>query len=473
MSMVAVYNMKGGVGKTTTAVNLSYFAAAAGQRTLLWDLDPQGASSFAFRVRPRVEGFGKKSLEDGHELAAAIKETDYQNLDLLPADFAYRKVDRLLDHLGKPERVVTALLGTLGRNYDAVFLDCPAGFSMLTEGIFAAADAVLVPTIPTVLSLRTVARMIKWADRSDSTLELAAFFSMVDRRKALHRRACEWSAAHPEVFLAGQVPYASVVEEMAVRRMPLAAFAPRDPATIAFAAVWAEFQSRLEQRKGGARPADRWEPLLRAIESLILRLDSAEGQDPSPPRHVPAVTFRASGPLVDLKGSQLPEAASDLAARSAVENVSPRGGGVHFVHRFDTDRRDLQRCGYVLELHERAGSLVVLAAQSSSNDGEGAVRSAQARVDRWWAMQILSGAMSPLEALERKPGRPVSGLLENIRATVGGQRLRRIHSSVAGQTTAAGGDDHSADSTSARGASATIREAGRVNPGELRIMQRR
>ncbi len=94
MSVVAVYNMKGGVGKTTTAVNLSYLAAAAGQRTLLWDLDPQAASSFAFRVRPRVAGFGKKSLESGHSLAAAIKETDYHNLDLLPADFAYRRLDR-------------------------------------------------------------------------------------------------------------------------------------------------------------------------------------------------------------------------------------------------------------------------------------------------------------------------------------------------------------------------------------------
>ena len=77
MRVIAVYNMKGGVGKTTTAVNLSYLAAAAGQRTLLWDLDPQAASSFAFRVQPRVAGFGRKSLESGEALAAAIKETDY------------------------------------------------------------------------------------------------------------------------------------------------------------------------------------------------------------------------------------------------------------------------------------------------------------------------------------------------------------------------------------------------------------
>src|SRR5262245_45360822 len=188
-NVVAVYNMKGGVGKTTTALNLSYLAASAGRRALLWDLDPQAASSFALRVRPHVHDFGKSSLEDGEALTASIKETDYPNLDLLPADFAYRKFDRLLDHVGKPERVVAALLGTLRRDYDVVFLDCPAGFSLLTQGIFASADAVLVPTIPAVLSLRMVARLIKWADRSDSRADLAAFFSMVDRRKRLHRRA--------------------------------------------------------------------------------------------------------------------------------------------------------------------------------------------------------------------------------------------------------------------------------------------
>ncbi len=66
----------------------------------------------------------------------------------------------MLGELGKPARVVTALLDRLGRDYDTVFLDCPAGFSLLTEGVFAAADVVLVPTIPTVLSLRMVARII-------------------------------------------------------------------------------------------------------------------------------------------------------------------------------------------------------------------------------------------------------------------------------------------------------------------------
>jgi chromosome partitioning protein len=430
MSVVAVYNMKGGVGKTTTAVNLSYLAAAAGQRTLLWDLDPQAASSFAFRIRPRVAGFGRKSLESGQALAAAIKETDYTNLDLLPADFTYRRLDRLLGQLGKPERLVTALLTALGRDYDVVFLDCPAGFSLLTEGIFAAADSVLVPSIPTVLSLRMVARLVKWADRSDSHAELAAFFSMVDRRKTLHRRAREWSTSHPEVFLAGQIPYASVVEQMTVRRMPLAEFAPRDPATSAFAEIWAELQTRLRQRGAGPRQRDRWELRLRAIESLIARLEWGDPEESSGSGQVPALHADVRGRRHD-QGSHSAAEESDSAVGSAYAVSSSGSGDVHFVHGFDTESRDLQRGGYVLELHEHSGELRVVVARGSGDDHADTTRRATAQIDSTWAVQILSGVMSPLTALERRLSRPLA-LLDTVCAIVDGRRIQRIDSRVAG-----------------------------------------
>src|SRR5262249_3781454 len=119
---------------------------------------------------------------------------------------------------------------------------------------------------------------------SDSRAELAAFFSMVDRRKILHRRVCEWSAAHPDVFLSCQVPYASVVEQMPVRRMPLPAFAERDAATSAFVALWSELETRLEHRgeKGqeSETPArDRWRRSLEVVKSLIERLEAADGRE--------------------------------------------------------------------------------------------------------------------------------------------------------------------------------------------------
>ncbi len=396
MSIVAVYNLKGGVGKTTTAVNLSYLSAAAGRRTLLWDLDPQGASSFAFRVQPSVPGFGRKSLESGQALATAIKGTDFDGLDLLPADFAYRKLDRLLGGFGKPHRVMAGLLRALGRDYDVILLDCPPGFSLLIEAVFATSDLIVVPTIPTVLSLRTLARLIKWADRRDRMPALAAFLSMVDRRKTIHRRACQWATLHPEIFLAGQIPYASIVEQMAVRRMPLPAFASGDRAALAFHSVWTELQQRLDSRfTPVTSAAGASMPLIQSIEALIAGFDSPEA---------------------DLSGGT-------ESAHSEIQ----------FVHSFDTDLQDLQRCGCALELRERSDSFILTASRSHADRVEGpndGATSVQAQVDARWAMQILSGALSPLVALERRLGQPTPPLVGHLRAAVSDGALRRVNSSA-------------------------------------------
>jgi chromosome partitioning protein len=431
MSVVAVYNMKGGVGKTTTAVNLAYLSAATGERTLLWDLDPQGASSFAFRVRPHVAGFSRKTLESDHAFAAAIKQTDYDGLDLLPADFGYRKLDRLLARLARPERAVRGILESIGRDYDAVLLDCPPGMSLLTEGVFAAADMVLVPTIPTVLSLRTLAQLIKWADRCDPAPDLAAFFSMADRRKALHRRACEWATRHPEVFLAGHVPYASIVEQMAVRRMPLPVFAPREPAAMAFAAIRAEVQTRLHLAGQRRTPAPNASALLvRAIESFVAGLEFADGSGNAASR-VPVVgpdgaeRTPAHGEWVARDVDRGP------AARSMRKAESPEQGDVQFVHSFDTDCRDLEQRGYVLELCERSGSFLLVAARSEGDDEQTSSDTktrAQVQIDGRWGTQILSGRRSPLAALERRLGQPLPWLMGHLRAVVGERTLRRIES---------------------------------------------
>jgi chromosome partitioning protein len=431
MKVVAVYNLKGGVGKTTTTINLSYLAAAGSHRTLVWDLDPQAASSFAFRIRPEVEGFGRKTLEGGPMLGGAIKETDYRNLDLLPADFAYRKFDRLLDRSGSPGRVVAGLLETLGRDYDVVFLDCPGGISLLTEGVLAAADAVLVPTIPTVLSLRTLAQVIEWAERSHSTFVLAAFFNMVDRRKNLHRRACEWAAGRSDVLLPEQVPYTSVVEQMAIRRMPLPAFAARDTATAAFAAIWTELQTRMRQgaeRRAG--PTREWKYRLRAVESLMAQLESEGG--PSASSEPPLSARRDERPprFRWINGARVLTASPASGDGHGLEAGSLEGSD-DLVHGFDTDNRDLQRRGHALELREHQGTFVIVATRPESVGRPSPRRRAQVQIDASWAVDILSGVMSPLAAFARRLGRPGPDAVESIRAIVGDRELHRIGSQVA------------------------------------------
>jgi len=413
MSAIAFYNLKGGVGKTTAAVNVAYLAAASRQRVLLWDLDPQGASSFVLRVRARVGDLRSKTFEGGAPFADAIKETDYRNLDLLPADFSYRKFDRILDRLGKPVRVMRALLDTLGADYDLVVLDCPAGFSLVTEAVLETADLSLVPTIPTPLSVQTLARILKWADRRESSAPLAAFFSMVDRRKMLHRRACEWSTDHRGNFLDAQIPSASVVEQMTVRREPLPEFAERNPASTAFADLWSEIRTRLEQQRRletDRRAALR--PSLSAIESLSEELEHALERE---------LRAGAQASVIDLRESATTRGHLRLPHAPSAANVET------VVHTFDTDDRDLEKAGLVVELRESATGLMVVAGRLNADD----TSRVQVQIDGSWALQILTEAVSPFVILDRRLGRPGPPIIEEIRALIGKRKVSRIDSRMA------------------------------------------
>ncbi len=245
MKIVATYNIKGGVGKTATAVNLSYLAARDGLRVLLADLDPQAAATYLLRVRPRVKGGGKALIQGSRELDAAIKGTDFDNLDLLPADFTFRNLDLLLDATKKPTRRLARLLRPLGGEYDLVFLDCPPGISLLSESVLHAADMVLVPIIPTTLSLRTLDQLTEFIGGFDGHRpEVLAFCSMIDRRKRLHKEIAERLPAERKDVATTAIPALSMIEQMAVRRAPVAAFAPRSAAAHAYAGLWTEVQAR-------------------------------------------------------------------------------------------------------------------------------------------------------------------------------------------------------------------------------------
>ncbi len=247
MKAMALYSIKGGVGKTASAVNLAYIAAESGLRTLVWDLDPQGASSFYFRIKPKIKGGGKDLIKGKHELDGLIKGTDFDRLDLLPADFSYRNFDLLLDDQKKPGKHLKKRIKPLSEHYDLIFLDCPPNISLLSEAVFFAADILLSPIIPTTLSLRTLTQLTKFISGHDGLdqLVLLPFFSMVDRRKKMHRDIMqELSESHTE-FLDTAIPYASDIERMGLERMPLPAYSKKSPSTVAYQKLWREISSHL------------------------------------------------------------------------------------------------------------------------------------------------------------------------------------------------------------------------------------
>jgi len=179
MEIIAVSNIKGGVGKTTTAVNLACLAAASGCSTVLWDLDPQGAATYTLRGAPNERASARKLVSSKRELPELVATTDYARLDLLPADFSYRQLD------------------------------------------------------------------VHMSERKHPTERLLPFFSVVDRRKSQHEEIIAATRQRLPMMLATEVPYWSEIERMAVRRVPIPAYAPRNPAALVHSSLWSEIAARL------------------------------------------------------------------------------------------------------------------------------------------------------------------------------------------------------------------------------------
>lgn len=250
MKVVAVYSTKGGVGKTTAAVNLAW-EAAKNFRVLLWDLDPQGATGFLLQVKPKKVKGGVSALVAGQsKVSHAIRSTSYDNLDVLPADASYRDLDLVFDHAKKSEQRIAKILAQVDRDYDVVILDCPPGAALVAENAVFSADAVVVPLVPSPLSMRSLEQVSAFLAESVSKARMVAFLSMVDRRKTLHREAVEKLPATQKSVSAVVVPATVQVERMGTERAPIGSYAPRAEAAQAYGDLWALVEKTVKPKTG-------------------------------------------------------------------------------------------------------------------------------------------------------------------------------------------------------------------------------
>lgn len=241
MFVFALYNLKGGVGKTASCVNLAHLASLDGYSTLLWDLDPQGAAGFYYNALPESKKNIRRLLEHDIDLQSLVQPSEYENLDIIPADLSTRKLDLILDEKSSKKQL-KQLLKSVQKKYDFVFIDCPPGFSILADNIFTAADAVLMPVIPTTLSLRTYDIVKNYFD--DKNIEqdkLMCFFTMADARKSLHNEVM-FSLNEDHRFFEQYIPYLSDIERMGINQAPVTAYAPSGRAARSYADLWEEIK---------------------------------------------------------------------------------------------------------------------------------------------------------------------------------------------------------------------------------------
>ncbi|MEO5365385.1 MAG: AAA family ATPase [Magnetococcus sp. WYHC-3] len=251
MKIFAVYNLKGGVGKTTTAVNLAYLSAREGRRTLVWDLDPQGATSYYLCVKSKVKGGARRVLKGERGEEPVLRMTGYPHLDLLPADLSYRKMDLLLDGRKPGRKGLLKALEPFANEYDRIVLDCPPGLSLVSENIFQMADVLVIPLLPSTLSLRAYNKLVHFLMKNRGAgLKVAPFFSMVDLSRSIHRVVSQRVLERHPIFLRNMIPQSTLVEAMGIKRAPLFIYARDSREAELYRALWAEIVSRAGPEAG-------------------------------------------------------------------------------------------------------------------------------------------------------------------------------------------------------------------------------
>lgn len=192
--VIAMVNQKGGVGKTTSTINLGAALAEAGRKVLLVDFDPQGALSAGFGTNPHeldvtVYNVLMDRKVDIHE---AIIHTDVANIDILPANIDLSAAEVQLVNEVAREQVLASALRKVEDEYDVVLIDCQPSLGLLTVNALTAAHGVIIPLICEFFALRAVALLVetidKVQDRLNPGLQVDGVLATMYDARTLHGR---------------------------------------------------------------------------------------------------------------------------------------------------------------------------------------------------------------------------------------------------------------------------------------------
>jgi len=253
--IIAIANQKGGVGKTTTAVNLSAAIAQAGKSVLMVDLDPQGntTSGFGRRVGERNSVYDAMMGRSG--LRQCVQATDLKKLFLAGSDIRLAGAEVELVSVKEREFYLKKLLGPAREDYDFIFVDCPPSLSLLTLNALAAADSVLVPIQCEYYALEGVTSLMNTVNRVKHTfnphLEIEGILlTMLDGRTNLGLQVVDQVKKHfrKQVF-ATTIPRNVRLGEAPSHGQPICLYDPRSSGAMAYDALAKEVLARNRKKK--------------------------------------------------------------------------------------------------------------------------------------------------------------------------------------------------------------------------------
>jgi len=225
MKKIALYNIKGGVGKTTTSVNLACLLAKQGLSILLWDLDPQGGSSYFFKQENLNDNTHDRLFDRYITIYDVIRPTDTYLIDVISNDSKFsdqfmNKASRITALNFINEELINNTLAEVADDYDVCILDCSPGRFQLHYNIFNAADLLLIPNIPAPLSVYCNNMLVKelQAKFNPRNTTILSFFNMVQAHKNLHKSYLNNRDETKNYILNNYIPFYSEIENITLSK---------------------------------------------------------------------------------------------------------------------------------------------------------------------------------------------------------------------------------------------------------------
>ena len=252
MKKIALYNIKGGVGKTTTTVNLACLLSRMGYSVLLWDLDPQGGSSYFFNLENHNDNTHARLFDRYITIYEVIQSTDTYQIDVISNDSKFS--DQFMNNAAR----ITALnfmnhdllattLDEVRDDYDICLFDCSPGRFQLHDNIFGAADLILVPNIPAPLSVYCNNILLKdLHEKLGPQKKIISFYNMVQAHKLLHKHYLNMRDEDATEIFNGYIPFYSEIENISLKKESIFHQLKEFKTNIYYEKLWQEICEKMQ-----------------------------------------------------------------------------------------------------------------------------------------------------------------------------------------------------------------------------------